>query len=217
MSATEALLVFFGAWILCGVIASLVMGRRGHDPALWLLVGAALGPLVLIGAHAAILREHEARPRVVQAGTAGAGSISVLVGVDGSEPSLHALDSILALLGPRLGRLEITTVSDYDAATAGDEDDRDASDRILEAACARIRGRTSCTPETTVLAGPSAAALVERAAAGPFDYLVIGQHGQGVSKVAFGNVARRVNATSTVPVITVGTGRAAQHRPLDPG
>jgi len=203
MSATQALLAFFGIWIACGVIASVVMGRRGHDPVSWLLVGAALGPLVLVGAHEAVLRERRVAPRLVEQGTAGTGSVSVLVGIDGSSASMRVLDAVVDLLGPRVERLELATVTDFDAET----DDLEVSEALLADECERIRARIGCTPATVVLMGPPAEAIVARAKDGDFDYVAIGRHGRGASKVAFGNVARKINATSSVPVITVSEGR----------
>jgi nucleotide-binding universal stress UspA family protein len=199
MTATQALLAFFGIWIACGVVASIVMGRRGHDPISWLLVGAALGPLVLVGAREAILRERETRPRVVELGTEGTGSVSVLVGLDGSVWSRDALDAVVDLLASRVERLELATVTDYDAETHEFE----VSEALLADECERIRTRIGCAPATVVLIGSAAEALVARAREGAFDYLVIGRHGAGASKVVFGNVARKINSTSTVPVITV--------------
>jgi nucleotide-binding universal stress UspA family protein len=203
MSATQALLAFFGIWIACGVIASLVMGRRGHDPVSWLLVGAALGPLVLVGVHEAVLRERQGAPRVVGEGSAGTGSVSVLVGLDGSSASARALDAVVGLLGSRLERLELAVVTDYDAET----EETDACETLVADVSERIRGEIGCVPATVVLMGQPAEALVARARDGDFDYLVIGRHGRGASKIAFGNVARKINSTSTVPVITVSAGR----------
>ena len=47
MSPTALLLILFMSFATIGVAASILMGRRGHNPFAWLLLGAILGPLVI--------------------------------------------------------------------------------------------------------------------------------------------------------------------------
>lgn len=47
MSPTVLLLILFMSFATIGVAASIFMGRRGHNPFAWLLLGAILGPLVI--------------------------------------------------------------------------------------------------------------------------------------------------------------------------
>src|SRR6266508_3145829 len=47
MSATTALFVLAGAWVGAGLLVAFVMGRHGHDPFAWWLLGTVLGPLVV--------------------------------------------------------------------------------------------------------------------------------------------------------------------------
>jgi hypothetical protein len=64
MSATTLLLAAAAAWVAIGVTAGLAMGRRGHDPYSWLLLGVVFGPLGgRIGRLAlATVLEHGATP-----------------------------------------------------------------------------------------------------------------------------------------------------------
>jgi uncharacterized SAM-binding protein YcdF (DUF218 family) len=68
MSATSALLWVLALWLAIGVVAGLVMGRRGHDPFEWLLLGAMLGPLALPVAVAITGHPDQAAPRQLAAG-----------------------------------------------------------------------------------------------------------------------------------------------------
>ncbi|MEX2256845.1 MAG: universal stress protein [Acidimicrobiia bacterium] len=217
MSPTVALLVFFAAWVAIGLVASLVMGRRGHNPLAWLLVGAGLGPLTLVAARASILDAREARPVVADRGSVGPGPLKVLIGVDGSDASMHALEFVVRLLGSRVGRLEIATVVDYDTTTP--RDDAGHSEEILAAAAVAAGRFAPCSPGTVMLPGKPSTALLEHAHQGAFDLLAIGSHGRGVSKLVFGSVARALATETEVPVIIVGADarmdRAEPRRAVD--
>ena len=47
MSPTAFLVSVSIVWLAIGVISSIVLGRRGHDPFRWGLFGAVFGPLVI--------------------------------------------------------------------------------------------------------------------------------------------------------------------------
>ena len=59
MAATTALLTLAATWIGIGVLLALLMGRHGHDPFAWWLLGTLLGPLALPLAVAAERRRGE--------------------------------------------------------------------------------------------------------------------------------------------------------------
>lgn len=46
MTAT-VVLVAAAAWLGIGLVLSLVLGRRGHDPFSWFVLGMMLGPLAI--------------------------------------------------------------------------------------------------------------------------------------------------------------------------
>ena len=59
--------------------------------------------------------------------------------------------------------------------------------------------------ETSVITGQPARAIVEQAAAGKFDLIVMGTHGRtGLSHALMGSVAERVVQRAPCPVLTVG-------------
>jgi hypothetical protein len=70
MSATTALLALAVIWVGVGLLLALVMGRRGHDPFAWWLLGTLLGPLALPLAISAERRRGE-RTRLVRSGRPG--------------------------------------------------------------------------------------------------------------------------------------------------
>ncbi|HSO56490.1 MAG TPA: hypothetical protein VL330_27970 [Actinomycetes bacterium] len=47
MSATTAMFMLAGIWIGFGLLLALIMGRHGHDPFAWWLLGTLLGPLAV--------------------------------------------------------------------------------------------------------------------------------------------------------------------------
>ena len=46
MSATTALLTLAAIWAGVGLLVALVMGRHGHDPFAWWLLGTMLGTML---------------------------------------------------------------------------------------------------------------------------------------------------------------------------
>ncbi len=116
VSTAGALLTFILIWLAIGVVASLVMGRRGHEPATWGVLGAALGPLVIPLAVDSIRREHAPAEGMVRSVESHLGPVDVLVGIDGSLDARQALQRVIELLGSRIGRLTLAAVLDFDTA-----------------------------------------------------------------------------------------------------
>ena len=78
----------------------------------------------------------------------------------------------------------------------------DARKRLDDAA-ARIAAH-GITTGVSVLTGPPVRIIVEHAATGEFDLIVIGTHGRtGLSHAILGSVAERVLRTAMCPVLTV--------------
>src|SRR5262245_19576129 len=70
--------------------------------------------------------------------------------------------------------------------------------------------KTAFNATTNVVFGPTAATIVERAAALSADLIVMGTHGRGgVAHLLMGSVAERVVRTATCPVLTTRGGAAA--------
>jgi nucleotide-binding universal stress UspA family protein len=203
MSASGLFLVVLSAWFAIGVILAIVMGRRGHAPFTWFVLGTLLGPFGVLLAADAARRERRLAPAPGAAAPAAAGGLAVLVGVDGSAESLSALDAACALLGPRIGRLTLAAVVSYDAA----EEPALATERAAAAeALADAAARAAAfAPDTVVLAGRPDDALARRALEGGYDVLVVGRRGRGPSKAVLGSVAARLAARTPVPVLVGGT------------
>jgi nucleotide-binding universal stress UspA family protein len=205
VSRTVALLVGAAVWVSVGVIIAVVMARRGHSAFTWLVLGCSLGPLAIpMAIHA---RDDEAvSPRRIAVGAPGSsgGPVNVLVGIDGSDEARGALRSVVQLLGPRLGRLTLASVIDFDAArTEAPLYERDRAVAELEA-CAQLARDAGCpSPETVLLAGAPSEALVHHARERADELLVIGTRGRGASKLILGSVAARLARHADLPVLLV--------------
>lgn len=90
MNASQIFIVVALAWGLLGVSAALVMGRRGHQPFMWLMLGIVFGPLVLPLAVNALLHDRPGLFQRLSNGRPGTGGIDVLAGTDGSTEAESA-------------------------------------------------------------------------------------------------------------------------------
>jgi hypothetical protein len=116
MSATTALFIFLAVWVTIGIVASILMGRRGHNPFAWLVLGTILGPLVVPVAIVAVSGERIHQRREIMSGFGAGRNADVLVGIDGSPESKAALGVVGRLFGPLIGRLTLVTVEEFDSA-----------------------------------------------------------------------------------------------------
>ncbi len=200
MSATGALFLAAAVWVAIGLVCGFVMGRRGHAPYTWVLLGAVLGPLVVPLAFATRLRQEPVvvaapAPRREHAG------LDIVVGVDGSADATGALMTAVALFGRVLDRLTIAIVVEYDLAGAGAPTGaRRHAEAILEHDARRTAGVLHREPETVVLQGRPADALASFARDGGYDLIVVGPRGQGASRLLFGSVASTFARGVGVPV-----------------
>jgi nucleotide-binding universal stress UspA family protein len=220
MNTESAMLLTFLAWVSFGPVLAVVMGRRGHSPWTWGLLGIFLGPLAVPSAIDAHRRRRQAilAARSVAAGPGRPGPLSVLVGIDGSDEARVALSRALDLLGDRIGRLSLVTVIDYDTA----EDpwrfaDAEASARQWMAA-ARAAA-SNIDSEEYIVVGEPARALIRIASERGYQLLVAGSRGRGLSPYLLGSVAQSLAATSPVPVLIGGQGRHGTPpvQPHEPG
>ncbi len=206
MSATTFLFAALCAWLVMGIMCSYVMGRRGHDPWSWGVLGAMLGPLVVPLAIAATRRERAIGPiaDLVQPGRTGSGPVSVLVGVDGSPESGAVARRVVDLFGPRLRRLTVATVIDFDAAEARSVTTvHVASPRqLLEAVAATV---PETDPELVTLTGRPAPVLADYARDHGHDMVAVGARGTGLSTAVLGSVAEQLVQRGDVLVL-IGAG-----------
>jgi nucleotide-binding universal stress UspA family protein len=206
MSTTVKFSVLFGMLLLCGMAAAVVMGRRGHHPFTWGVLGTAFGPLVIPVAIQSVRRERLVHlPEPPSDGPLSGGD--VLVGVDGSAEATAALLTVVDLLGPGLRRLTLATVIDYDTAVSqGPWQERHDAEAELDRAADLVGEALGRRPDTIVLAGRPAEALVRHATEGGYRFLAIGSRGRGASRLLLGSVASQLARHTRIPVLIVGGG-----------
>jgi len=204
MTPTQTLGIIWALWMVIGVAASIVMGRRGYSSFAWFLLGAVLGPLVIplaFGTVRAAREDPRARPHPFRASAGGSGTVDMLVGIDGSAHSAGALRAALDLFGDRIGRLTLAGVIDYDSAMSGRPGGAEGlASEGLERSAASVR---AIAPGTVLLVGQPAEALMKHAAEDEYEVLVVGRRGHGASKVLLGSTAARLAEGSGTPVLVV--------------
>lgn len=204
MDATSALALIFITWAIIGVVAGVIMGRRGHSWFTWDAAGTVLGPLVVPIAVSTIKAAHAAPLVNLTHGRAGIGPVHAIVGVDGSRESDAALNAAMNILGDRLGTLTIATVIDFDAAATEQRSEaRVNAEANLNAASANAVARTGRSPNTVMLSGPPARAIADYAATVGADLVVTGSRGRGLSKAVLGSTAAQLASNTKTPVLIV--------------
>lgn len=192
--------VLFGiiaaTWVAIGAALSVLMGRRGHDPYSWFLLGMFFGPIAL---PLAVYSDRGPRPEphvLVQPRTAS-GPVDVLVGFDGSPEARAAVDAAAELLGSRVGRVTLARVVPMycgpETTHLANESLRDEARRLLP---------VDVGLET--VEGHPATALTEMAAAGGYELLAVGTRGAGLSTALLGSTAVELAHYSKLPVLIVG-------------
>lgn len=189
-------LVIVLVWLSTGVVLSVVMGRRGHVGVGWGALGAMLGPLAVVAALGTARHEKDEQSAVVVPTLALGGPVDV-VGIDGSPECRMALQRVVSLLGPRLGRLCLATVVPYEDVPAH----RDRALAELDRH-ARLSGIVGAGEE--FLHGPPAQALGDFAVSGDYHILAVGSRGKGLSKAIIGSTATALAGECPVPVLIVG-------------
>jgi len=189
-------------WVVIGLVLSMVMGRRGHDPFAWGVLGTLLGPLAIVFA---LLSSHDvlgsAHTSELARGRPGRGPVDVVVGFDDSPEARAAATEVEQLLGSRLGRVTLATVIPYGAA----QEDEDRGRAVLREQAQRMQG----APALEVVEGHPSKALERLATEGGYHLLVIGTRGSGRSKAFLGSAAAEVAKQTAVPVLLVGADRAS--------
>lgn len=196
-------LILLLAWVSFGVLLALVMGRRGHRPAAWGILGMMLGPLAVPIAFGAARRHGRSTVITLTTGGAIRQGIGVLAGIDGSEEARLALRRGVTLLGSHIGRLALVAVLPYDA-----EDDPVVLERDQTQARRWMTAARDAAPgvaaEEHVMTGRPAEVLADLAESDDFDVIVVGARGQGMSPRLFGSVAGTLAHSSPVPVLIGG-------------
>jgi nucleotide-binding universal stress UspA family protein len=214
VSYTVFLSLLMVTFACIGLVLALVMGRLGHSPFAWGLLGLVLGPIALLLALVEVRSERPWWTRLVASGAPGSGPVDVLVGIDGSPESAAATTAALELLGDRVGRLTLVAVTEVDDSTAGHQERdrlREELERQAEAVRAwqqeqrrTVKAVRPVIPELQLLSGPPARTLDTIAAEDGYGLLVVGARGAGMSSVLLGSVATRLAARASVPVLIIG-------------
>ena len=214
MSYTVFLSLLMVTFACIGFVLALVMGRLGHSPFAWGLLGLVLGPIALLLALVEVRSERPWWTRLVASGAPGSGPVDVLVGIDGSPESAAATTAALELLGDRVGRLTLVAVTEVDDSTAGHQE-RERLREELEGQAEAVRAwqheqrRTvkavrPVIPELQLMSGPPARTLDTIAAEDGYGLLVVGARGAGMSSVLLGSVATKLATRASVPVLIIG-------------
>ena len=216
LSSTVFLALLLATFVCIGFVLAVVMGRLGHSPFSWGVLGLVLGPIALVLALSAVRNERPSWSRLVASGDPGSGPVDVLVGIDGSPESAAAATAAVDLLGGRLGRLILVAVTEIDDSMAGRQEQTRLHDELEQRAKElreRQPGRTeeAIAPELVLRSGQPAATLDRMAAEGGYDLVVVGARGAGLSSVLLGSVATTLAARASMPVLVVGD-RAAEGR-----
>jgi nucleotide-binding universal stress UspA family protein len=204
MTATQNLFVIAAIWASIGIVASIVMGRRGHSAYTWLLLGAVLGPIVIplsIPAIRSERRDGRAAPRTLRTGVSAGGPVDVLVGIDGSDRADEALRVAVRLFGDHIGRLTLAGVIDYDSAITGRPwQTEDVATKRLDQAAGSVDGVDA---STVLLAGQPAEALEKHAVERGYEVIVVGRRGHGATEALLGSTATRLAHGAGSPVVIV--------------
>jgi nucleotide-binding universal stress UspA family protein len=200
VNASQIFIIVALAWGLLGVSTALVMGRRGHQPFMWLMLAIVFGPLVLPLAVNALIHDRPGLFQRLSTGRRGAGNVDVLAGTDGSPEAESACRSAIHMLGSRLGRLTLAAVVDYDVAVGSGlaEENERARTGLMRTADA-----TGLRPETLLLSGRPAEVLRKYAVEEGYDLIVVGRRGHGASRLLLGSVADALARGGEVPVLIV--------------
>lgn len=207
---TSVLLYVVLIWVAVGLVLAFVMRRRGHDFAVWLVLGAVLGPLAVPLAIERV-RFHRASERLWRStGSPPHLGFDLLAAVDGSEEAVMALETALGLFGDRISSLTLVTVRDYDsqASYTGQEVQTEARQLLDE-----VAQQLSYEPvDKQVLFGHPAEAIAEFARTSGMELIVVGARGHGASESLFGSVTARLVGSSEVPVFVGPKGGARAAR-----
>jgi nucleotide-binding universal stress UspA family protein len=196
MGGSSVLLAALVVWLVIGASLAVALGRRGHDPFGWLVLGMLLGPFAVLLAIESVDQDEQGAVEVVAPPTGHPGaSVDVLVGFDGSAGSEAAIALAERLFGDRIDRLTLATIVPYDAGHVGD---RVARSTLRD----RPRGSRPSGVGLEVAHGRPAVALQQLAQRDAYDLIVVGTRADERVHV-LGDAAVDLARHSAVPVLLV--------------
>jgi nucleotide-binding universal stress UspA family protein len=134
---------------------------------------------------------------------------TILVPLDGSLPSIAALDHAVALAadcGARVDALNVQAADDFEVGSSSPNapSARVELDREMSAAVARAEQRLGTNVSRTTVTGDPLRKIIEVASGGDYDLIVMGTHGRvGRLHAILGSVAEGVIRNAPCPVLTV--------------
>ena len=187
--------VALGVWLLGGLTGFYYLYRHGHPSPVWLLGGLILGPFAL---PVFMERAEKTSHVLVEHGKVRPSHRKVVVGLDGSAASEHALAVAEKLVEPDTCCLILCEVVDYDTETdPSSERIAEATERLDKVAA----GVSADNVVVDVLAGRPAQALSEAADKHDADIVVVGSRGRGLSKALLGSVSEDLLKICKRPVL----------------
>jgi len=204
VGAVRVVLIVVAVWAIVASTLALIMARRGHDPFVWWLLGAVLGPLAvpLAVAH----RFRSASPLVApEPGMSGRVLVALRPGGDAGDVT-QALSALAAVGGP----VGVTLATALDADALGSQGGREAIDvaarglgDVAEALVAR--GLVVPPVPTRVLFGDPAVVLAEHAVDCGYSLLVVGAASRRSHRIAHGSTRVRLSRRGNIPVLLAPT------------
>ena len=134
---------------------------------------------------------------------------SILVPVDGSPPSLSALEHATALADEGDATIDVLHVVESDTFSVGAttplaEGPRHEIDSSMELALERARARLGNRVSLRTSSGDTVRMIIDTAREGHYDLIVLGTHGRiGRLHALLGSVAEGVVRNAPCPVLTV--------------
>lgn len=167
----------------------IIMGRHGRRGLLKLLVGSMTSKIIGHGFP---------RVQVVPRKATIAGE-KILLATDGSEFSQLAVDEAVSM-----GENCATLKEIYVLSVAFKEADLDQARQVAEEACTKMKGKigdVKCVPMALVGRAPEVVTTIAREK--DVDFILMGGHGKGLSKLLMGHVTEKVIGLAHCAVLVV--------------
>jgi len=161
-------IALLGAWVTAGLLTAVVLSRQGHDLRSTGALGFVFGPLFIPFARELRRDEEQAKPVLVAPGRTKGGPVDVLINLRCPPAGAASVLPVLELLGPRLGRVTLVRVLDFESM----KDDEERASAELELSCASLF-LGDYEPSLLLLPGHPLQAPQEHAAAEGFDAVIV--------------------------------------------
>lgn len=201
MPTTASVVLVLLVWVAVGLAAALHLGRRGYRSSSWYLLGAVLGPLFVPIALERGRRQERVVERTPAPEPERPGSLTVVVGVDGSGESDRALRDVARVFDASGTRVVLVMALDPDAVEFSDDAELTRCREVLRDGATRF---AAAAPAVELVSGEPGRALLRAAEAEGADVVVVGRRGHGLSHRLLGSVAEHVTRHARVPVLLAG-------------